>query len=136
MQPLSPSDPLDSSFRSAVAAEISGFLDDQAERYSGVGEMVPGLFRLAAEFTSGGKRIRPAFCYWSYVAATGEEPRPEVLRAAASLDLLHVSALMHDDVMDASNTRRGVPAAHVQYETLHQRLGGSGSAAAFGRAGA
>lgn len=136
MQPLSPSDPLGSPFRSAVASEISGFLHDQAGRYGDVGETIPGLFRLADEFTSGGKRIRPAFCYWSYVAASGERPGPEVLRAAASLDLLHVSALMHDDVMDASNTRRGVPAAHIQYETLHRHLGGSGSPQAFGRAGA
>ena len=59
-----------------------------------------------------------------------------VLRAAASLDLLHVSALVHDDVMDASDTRRGVPAAHRQFEADLHRAGGLGSAESFGRAGA
>lgn len=136
MQVFSSSDPLGAQFRAAVAAEISQFLGRQSELYVGLGDGVPGLFRRAEEFTSGGKRIRPAFCYWSYIAVTGQEPGPEVLRAAASLDLLHVSALMHDDVMDSSDTRRGVPAAHVQYESLHRSRGGSGSAAAFGRAGA
>ena len=58
-----------------------------------------------------------------------------VVKAASSLDLLHVSALVHDDVMDGSDTRRGVPAAHVQLAARHaddQR----GDPEAFGRAGA
>jgi geranylgeranyl diphosphate synthase type I len=59
-----------------------------------------------------------------------------VVRAAASLDLLHVSALVHDDVMDGSDTRRGVPAAHVQLAGRHVDGSHRGDADAFGRAGA
>ena len=56
--------------------------------------------------------------------------------AAASLEVLHVSALVHDDVMDASDLRRGRPAAHRQFEALHANAGWLGDSAAFGRAGA
>ena len=59
-----------------------------------------------------------------------------LLQAAASLDLLHVSALVHDDVMDGSDTRRGAPSVHRQLETWHRDEGGRGPSDAFGRAGA
>jgi geranylgeranyl diphosphate synthase type I len=59
-----------------------------------------------------------------------------VIRAAASLDLLHVAALVHDDVMDGSATRRGLPAVHVQYADAHAAGEGRGSATDFGRAAA
>ena len=56
--------------------------------------------------------------------------------AAGSLDVLHVSALIHDDLMDSSDLRRGRPAAHRQFEALHANAGWLGDSAAFGRAGA
>ena len=56
--------------------------------------------------------------------------------AAASLDVLHVSALVHDDVMDASDLRRGRPAAHRQFEALHAEAGWLGDSMTFGKAGA
>ncbi len=61
---------------------------------------------------AGGKRLRPAFCYWGYRAA-GAADGVEIVHAAASLELLHTMALIHDDVMDRSPTRRGVDAVHV-----------------------
>ena len=59
-----------------------------------------------------------------------------VLSAAASLDLLHASALVHDDVMDGSAIRRGLPSAHVQFAARHQARGARGDATDFGRAAA
>ena len=59
-----------------------------------------------------------------------------LLTAAASLDVLHTSALVHDDVMDASDLRRGRPAAHRQFEALHANAGWLGDSEAFGKAGA
>ncbi len=133
---LDAADPLSAELRAAVGAEIAGFLDSRGHQLSELGPEVSELVDLAAAFTAGGKRLRPAFCCWGYLAASGGSEVPaHVVRAAASLDLLHVSALVHDDVMDGSDTRRGVPAAHVQLAALHasdQR----GDAEAFGRAGA
>ncbi|WP_424217127.1 polyprenyl synthetase family protein (plasmid) [Streptomyces sp. BI20] len=61
---------------------------------------------------TGGKRLRPTMLCLGYVAVTGHHPPPPVVRAAASLELFHAFALVHDDVMDDSDTRRGRPTLH------------------------
>lgn len=60
----------------------------------------------------GGRRVRPAFCYWGFRAAGGADGEP-ILRAAAAFELLHTMALIHDDVMDGATERRGLPSSHV-----------------------
>lgn len=132
-----PADPVSDAFRTAVAAAITDFLAGQREVLAGIGAGAAQLADLADSFTAGGKRLRPAFCAWGWVAAAGvpDDPAP-LLRAAASLDLLHVSALVHDDVMDASDTRRGQPAAHRQFAAVHAGRGLRGDSDAFGRGGA
>lgn len=135
---LDPSAPLSRPFRDAVTAALSTFLRAQQPVLDAMGPELAPVQRLAGELLSGGKRLRPAFAVWSYVAARGlpQAERDPLLAAAASLELLHVSALVHDDVMDSSDLRRGRPAAHRQFEALHRRSGWLGDAAAFGRAGA
>ena len=59
---------------------------------------------------AGGKRLRPTFCYWGFRAGGGSDGQP-IERAAAALELLHTMALIHDDLMDRSSERRGVPAS-------------------------
>ncbi len=136
---LDPAAPLGPHFRVAVGAAVTAFLEAQVSRLEAMGPELEPVRRRAAELLDGGKRLRPAFCVWGYVAAAGR-PGPEtatpLLRAAASLDLLHVSALVHDDVMDSSDLRRGAPAAHRQFEAQHTGAGRLGDPAAFGRAGA
>ena len=134
---LDAADPLSAELRGAVGTQLAGFIAERGRMMTELGPEVAELVELAGAFTTGGKRLRPAFCCWGYLAAAGgsEVPAP-VLRAAASLDLLHVSALVHDDVMDGSATRRGVPAAHVQLAERHAAGAGRGGAEAFGRAGA
>ena len=134
---LDAADPLSAGLRDAVGAELTAFLDTRGRALLALGPEVADLVDLATAFTAGGKRLRPAFCCWGHLAATGGSAVPApVLRAAASLDLLHVSALVHDDVMDGSDTRRGLPAAHVQLAAAHTARGGRGAPDAFGRAGA
>ncbi|WP_460770847.1 polyprenyl synthetase family protein [Mariniluteicoccus flavus] len=85
---------------------------------------------------TGGKRLRPTMCHWGFVAAGGQIGGPQyadVVRMAAALETLHVFALIHDDVMDGSDTRRGAPAAHVRAADVHRRSGGHGPADEFGR---
>ena len=132
-----PDDPVGADFREAVGDAISDFLTEKGPRLQAIGHELEPLHRLAAEFTAGGKRFRPALCYWGHAAIAGQpEDAGWLVRAAASLDLLHVSALVHDDVMDASDTRRGVPAVHRQLQQWHEQEQGRGSAEGFGRAGA
>jgi geranylgeranyl diphosphate synthase type I len=92
-----------------------------------------------AQILSGGKRLRAAFCYWSWRAHGGVPGTPEadaVLRVGAALELFQAAALFHDDVMDDSDTRRGFPAAHRAFAQLHDRHGLTGDAERFGMSAA
>jgi geranylgeranyl diphosphate synthase, type I len=136
---LDASNPLSQAFREAISAELTAFLGEQSGVLESMGpELVP-VQLMAGQLLCGGKRLRPAFCVWGYVAAGGRPDEIELgslLTAAASLDVLHASALVHDDVMDASDLRRGRPAAHRQFEALHANAGWLGDSEAFGKAGA
>lgn len=83
------------------------------------------------ELLSGGKRLRPAFAYWGY-RSTGSQHTDAIVKAAASLELLQACALIHDDVMDGSDTRRGNPAVHRQFEAVHASQAWQGGASSFG----
>ncbi|MGZ8566412.1 MAG: polyprenyl synthetase family protein [Actinomycetota bacterium] len=74
---------------------------------------VEPLDELVGLLDAGGKRLRPAFCYWGFRAGGGEDGEP-ILLAAASFELLHTMALIHDDVMDGTATRRNRPATHIR----------------------
>jgi geranylgeranyl diphosphate synthase type I len=137
---LTPDAPLSQEFREAVSDAILSFLEEQAGVLDSMGPELAPVHLMASQLLGGGgKRMRPSFCVWSYVATAGM-PAPEDMRtlltAAASLEVLHASALIHDDVMDSSDLRRGRPAAHRQFEALHANAGWLGDSAAFGRAGA
>jgi geranylgeranyl diphosphate synthase, type I len=136
---LDPQNPLSQGFREAISAELTAFLAEQATVLQSMGpELVP-VQLMASQLLCGGKRLRPGFCVWGFVAAAGLPDEIELrslLTAAASLDVLHGSALIHDDVMDASDLRRGRPAAHRQFEALHVNAGWLGDSESFGKAGA
>ncbi|MGX7680436.1 polyprenyl synthetase family protein [Jatrophihabitans sp. DSM 45814] len=120
-------------------SELESFLDEHAKLLVG---LHPDLGLLAdasrASVMFGGKRLRPTFVYWGW--RTGQEPdaagETALIRAAASLELLHACALVHDDVLDSSDTRRGQPAAHIRFAREHCRQKWPGQSAAFGTAGA
>ncbi len=134
---VDPADPAGAGLRSAVGTALAEFLTGQRSATAPLGDELEPLHRSAAELTAGGKRLRPALCVWGWVAAGGANPVPSPLvRAAASLELLHVSALVHDDVMDASDLRRGAPSAHRRLESWHHEHGRLGDPESFGRAGA
>lgn len=137
MVTLDASQPVSPSFLDAVSRSITSFLEVQADRLTDISPDLAPVADRARLFTRGGKRLRPAFCAWGYAAVSGDSDLPDpVVRVASSLDLLHVSALMHDDVMDDSDSRRGVPSAHIQFASDHRANAGRGDADAFGRAGA
>lgn len=87
---------------------------------------------LGRSLLGGGKRLRPAFTWWGHVAAGGEPASPEVIRAGTAFELLHAFALVHDDVMDDADTRRGQPTPHVEYAAHHDLGGWKGESRRFG----
>ncbi len=136
---LDPRAPLAPAFRRATTEALEAFVAVQTSALAAIGSELAAVNTLASRLLAGGKRLRPAFCVWGYVAANGlpdHDALGPLIAAAASLDVLHVSALVHDDVMDASDLRRGQPAAHRQFETLHADAGWVGDPVTFGRAAA
>jgi geranylgeranyl diphosphate synthase type I len=83
------------------------------------------------ELLGGGKRLRPAFGYWGW-RGTGRPDDDRMVIAAASLELFQACAVIHDDVMDRSDTRRGLPAAHRRFGALHGSAGWRGDGDVFG----
>lgn len=116
-----------------VEARISSFLDCELARWSAVDqELVLPLAALRQLVAAGGKRLRPAFCQWAFVGAGGDEGDPCVIDAGAGLELLHTFALIHDDIMDGSATRRGTDTIHVTLEAIHALQGWRGEGRRFG----
>lgn len=95
--------------RSAVESSLRQFLAERRRDLPEAGLLVDEMVRL---LSAGGKRLRPAFCYWGYRAG-GESHSEAIVRAAAALELLHTFAIVHDDIMDAADERRGESTVHA-----------------------
>ena len=124
-------------FRHDVQRVLDAFVDEQADRLAPLGDDAARLVEAARAALAGGKRFRAAFCAWGFRAVDAEPTDPDALvRAAAALEVLHASALVHDDYMDASDTRRGRPATHKAFESLHREHGWAGDPKQYGAAAA
>ena len=120
-------------FREVALAAVAEFIAlRRAADCDGVGLEAAGDILL--EFVSSGKCLRSTFMYVGWLC--GAAPDPAAMSAAASLELLHVFALLQDDVMDQSHERRGRPAVHVQLAQWYQKRGLSGPAEHFGQSAA
>lgn len=124
--------PLDvEDLRVRVQKSLNDVMSHQSALLDSVSDDLAPLSESLAEFLSGGKRLRPAFAYWGWRGAGGSDCE-EAVHAAASLELLQACALIHDDVMDGSDTRRGLPSAHRRFATVHRGNRWLGSPEAFG----
>lgn len=115
---------------------LAEFTRNRSASLTSIGsELTPVANAMSDFINDGGKRFRPLFAYLGYVA-TGAVARPEILKACTALELVHVCALIHDDVMDGSDTRRNKPAIHKSFESLHNAENLKGDAQRFGVASA
>jgi len=123
--------------RNRVQVALRTFLRHQRGRLAEIEQtaLSPVADAVESLVLSGGKRLRPAFAYWGYRGAGGQDS-DEVVGTVAALELVQASALIHDDVMDGSATRRGEPAVHRRFAGLHAASGWRGDAGAFGTAAA
>ena len=125
---------------SELRASINSVLDDftkaRSRALTDIGSELQPVASAMSEFiTDGGKRFRPIFAYLGYLG-TGAAPRHEIVRACTALELVHVCALIHDDVMDGSDTRRNKPAIHKLFQSLHDDQSYEGNSERFGLASA
>ena len=130
------SNPLDAEdLRARVQKALDDHLSVQARRLDDVSPDLGTLMECITELLRGGKRLRPAFCYWGWRGA-GAPDGEAIVTAAAALELFQAAALLHDDVMDGSDTRRGRPAAHRRMANLHRGNGWTGDGEQFGESAA
>ncbi len=124
---------------SLLEDELSALAEDWEEFSGGLGVDVlrrdlPGWLR--GLLIGRGKRVRTTMAYWGFIAAGGvhgEGGYQHMVRAAAAVELLHLFALVHDDVMDESDQRRGHPSAHVEATAWHREAAARGDGTVFGR---
>lgn len=130
------SDALDvEDLRARVQQALDEHLTYQESRLAELGPRVAPLLDSIRSLLAGGKRLRPAFCYWGWRGAGGPAS-DDAVRAAAAVEMFQAAALLHDDVMDASDTRRGLPTAHRRMAALHRDRRWTGSPDRFGTAAA
>jgi geranylgeranyl diphosphate synthase type I len=115
-----------------VEQTLASFLGNKV-----AGEGDPGLkkaFTYLQDFTlRGGKRMRPLFCYWGWRSAAGPDPvDSEIIPVAAAVELFHVAALIHDDIVDQSDLRRGRSTMHRDLEQEHHDAQWQGDSGQFG----
>ncbi|HZZ50804.1 MAG TPA: polyprenyl synthetase family protein [Pseudonocardia sp.] len=130
-------EPADHELVARVNATLAEYLDIRAEELGRVHPCVAEAGEALVEFTRGGKRIRPTFAWWGWRGAGGDPSSPEadaVLRAVSALELVQANALVHDDLMDASLTRRGRPTVHVEFAARHRKSDWRGDPDRFGDA--
>jgi geranylgeranyl diphosphate synthase type I len=114
---------------------VATFLTARVAQLTAVSPDLADLATTSREFLIGGKRLRPILAWWGWRAAGGAD-LDEAIAACASLEFIQACALVHDDVMDDSDTRRGKPSVHKQFAGLHSAHLWQGDDVAYGRAGA
>ncbi len=114
-----------------VGKRLHEFLAVQRRPLASISPDVADLVDTVSHFVSGGKRLRAVFLYWGWRAAGGPDCEP-IITAAAAMEMLQACALIHDDVMDRSDVRRGAPSVHRQFQAKHDAGSWSGSGADFG----
>jgi len=136
-----PAGPLEvEDLRARVDRALATLLDRELSALGFLGDDAGPVTAALTRFVLGaGKRLRPAFVYWGYRGAGGAPDGPAAeaaVVAACSVELLHACAMVHDDVMDGSEVRRGRPAMHVGFADLHRSRAWRGDPAAFGEGAA
>ena len=129
----------------AIQKKLDDFCDSRREAFGQISDDLYPLVDFANDLLQGGKRFRALFCYWSWAGAVSanldltEDQKDKALEAivgiCAALEMFHAAALVHDDLLDQSDTRRGKPAVHKNFENLHTSEHWAGSAERFGQAG-
>ncbi|WP_308491198.1 polyprenyl synthetase family protein [Microbacterium terrisoli] len=125
----------------ALSQQLDDFFTRQRRAIAEFGSEATLLMDAAADAVVGGKRLRARFCFTGFasVAEMSSVGTPDipasVIGVGAALEVFHAAALVHDDLIDNSDTRRGRPAAHRRLQSLHRTASWDGDAAAFGRAG-
>jgi geranylgeranyl diphosphate synthase, type I len=136
-------------FVDLVQNRLDDLLADRGSALTRISPDLDDLTTVARDLLGGGKRFRALFCYWGWQAVAGRERESDLLpdaddsldlapitAAASALEIFHAAALVHDDIMDNSDLRRGRPSTHRRLEAVHRERGLRGDAERYGMSGA
>ena len=123
-------------FVGAVAGTLADFLESKRGMLESISPDTLALLDSIRALVTGGKRLRALMCYWGWRGAGGAADSPQIVAAGAALELFQAAALIHDDIIDRSDIRRGGPSVHRQFSQLHQRHRWALDAERFGHAAA
>ncbi|MGL4340514.1 MAG: polyprenyl synthetase family protein [Rhodoglobus sp.] len=129
-----------------VELKIEEFVSERTQELLAIAPELGHFTEITRAFLSGGKRFRALFCYWGWQSISTvtddfdlfpdvetHAALPGVILAASGLEIFHAAALVHDDIMDNSDTRRGSPSAHKRFESIHRENSWLGDPMSFGR---
>lgn len=123
-------------FVAAVAGKLNDFLATRQSVMSAISQDIDPLMGSISNLVTGGKRLRALMCYWGWRGAGGDAAAAEVITAGSALELFQAAALIHDDIIDRSDTRRGGPSVHRRFSQLHEAQGWALDSERFGHAAA
>ncbi|MFJ5645214.1 polyprenyl synthetase family protein [Streptomyces sp. NPDC093223] len=103
-------------FKDRVDEVLHRFVAQEADLFAAIDPLLGPVAGVLEAAVADGKRLRAAFCYWGWRAA-GQPDSDALVRAAASMELVHAAAVVHDDLIDDSPLRHGRPTAHVALRT-------------------
>ncbi|GIG54706.1 polyprenyl synthetase family protein [Demequina activiva] len=122
-------------WREAIDERIRRTLEESSAVAATAGPALAEITAPMLDAARGGKRLRALLLLASHAAHGGDPQADAALDVATALELFQTAALLHDDVLDDSDTRRGRPSAHRRIADLHRRTGWLGDAHAYGAAG-
>ncbi|UKY48526.1 polyprenyl synthetase family protein [Streptomyces inhibens] len=99
-------------FKARVDEVLQRFVARETDQLSAIAPALNPVAGQVEAAVADGKRLRAAFCYWGW-RAVGQPDSDALVRAAASMELVHAAAVVHDDLIDDSPLRHGRPTAHV-----------------------
>ncbi|MBG0740504.1 polyprenyl synthetase family protein [Paeniglutamicibacter antarcticus] len=123
-------------FIAGVARELAVFLDSKRDVLTAISPDTLVLLDSVRTLVTGGKRLRALMCYWGWRGAGGKADSSEIVSAGVALELFQAAALIHDDIIDGSDIRRGGPSVHRRFSLLHTTNRWSLDAERFGHAAA
>src|SRR5699024_6365723 len=106
-------------FNNTLYSRMQELLADYQQQARSIAESAEPLVTSITDLVQGGKRLRALLAWWGWQGAGGDADDPRIIDAGVALELFQAAALIHDDILDRSDTRRGQPSVHKRFQNLH-----------------
>lgn len=97
---------------------IKSFLDEKAKEAKKISPITDEVIKVFRNLLKGGKKLRGAQVVLGYQSQGGTDI-PAIINASIAFEIIHAGLLIHDDIMDQDDLRRGAPTIHRQFENYH-----------------